>query len=133
MIQTRLPFRSLSLILIGGVLATSAAFAAAPGASAGAQARYREDMAFCDSGQSSQSLATCRTEARNAFAEAKRHDLNDAPGQYEGNALRRCAGFEGSDRADCEDRVHGLTHSEGSVEGGAIVRESVSIRPIKTP
>lgn len=133
MIQTRLQFRSLSLIFIGGVFATGAAFAAGPGASAGAQARYREDMAFCDSGQSSQSLATCRTEARNAFAEAKRHDLKDAPGQYEGNALQRCAGFEVNDRADCEDRVHGLTRSEGSVEGGAIVRESVSIRPVKTP
>ena len=57
-----------------------------------AQARYRQDMAACNNGQSSQDPATCRLEARNALAEARRGGLTDPPGQYQGNALHRSSG-----------------------------------------
>lgn len=96
-----------------------------------AQARFRQDMAACNSGQSNQDPATCRLEARNALADARRGSLNDAPGQYTGNALQRCNALEGNNRSDCESRMRGEGRSEGSVGGGGIIRETVTVVPGK--
>jgi hypothetical protein len=105
--------------------------AATPGGLADAQSRYREDMAFCNSGQSSQYISTCRLEARNALADAKRGGLSDGSEQYSRNAVRRCAEFQGDDRTACEARVFGPARVEGSVEGGGVLRETVTITPVK--
>lgn len=123
-------FRNLSIAAAGTVLSTSVALAASAGASNDdAQARYRQDMAVCNSGQSNQDLATCRLEARNALAEAKRGGLNDAPGQYQQNMLQRCNAFKGDDRRDCDARMQGSV--EGSVGSGGVLREGVTIVPAK--
>ena len=108
-----------------------AAQAGTSSAIAQAQARYRADMAFCSSGQSSQHINVCRMEARNAFAEAKRGGLNDAPGAYARNAIRRCEVFQGGERSDCETLVRNPTHVKGSVEGGGLLRESVTVTPVE--
>lgn len=108
-----------------------AAQAGTSSAIAEAQARYRADMAFCSSGQSSQHISVCRTEARNAFAEAKRGGLNDAPGEYAHNAIRRCEVFQGDERSDCEALVRNPTHVKGSVEGGGLLRETVTTTPVE--
>ena len=100
-------------------------------ATAQAQARYRADMAFCSSGQSSQHISVCRMEARNAFAEAKRGGLNDAPGEYARNAVLRCKVFQGDERSDCEALVRNPTHVKGSVEGGGLLRETVTPTPVE--
>lgn len=127
----RFPFRCLTLAVAGSLLCATAALATNAGASADAQARYREDMAYCNSGKSNQDLATCRLEARNALAEAKRGGLSDAPGQYQQNALRRCDAQKGDDRIACEARMRGEGSVEGSVAGGGILRESVTVVPAK--
>ncbi len=122
--------RQLLIAAAGTVLSTSAALAAGASASNDdAQARYRQDMAVCNSGQSSQSLATCRLEARNALAEARRGGLNDAPGQYQQNMLQRCNAFKDDDRNDCVARMQGSM--EGSVGSGGVLREGVTIVPAK--
>ena len=72
------------------LLSSVAALAAPSTEATEAQARYRQDMAACNSGQTQQAPATCRREAGNALAEARRGHLNDAPGQYQHNALLRC-------------------------------------------
>ena len=131
MTSIRFPFRHLVLAVAGTLLCATAALAASAGALADAQARYRQDMAVCDSGKSNQDLATCRLEARNALTEARRGGLNDAPDQYQQNALRRCAAQKGDDRADCEARMRGEGKVEGSVAGGGILRESVTVVPGK--
>lgn len=131
MSTTRIPFRNLALAAVSTLLCASAALAANPGAVADAQARYRQDMAICNSGQSNQDITTCRLEARNALAEARRGGLNDAAGQYQQNALQRCGALKGEDRSDCEARMRGEGSSEGSVGGGGILRESVTIVPGK--
>ena len=110
--------------------------AASPAANADdlvdAQARYRQDMAACNDGKSNQDVATCRLEARNALAEAKRGRLNDASSaQYQQNALRRCEVHQGDDRSACEARMRGEGRSEGSVESGGILREIVTVIPGK--
>jgi len=96
-----------------------------------AQARFRQDMAACNSGQSNQDPATCRLEARNALADARRGSLNDTPGTYTSNALQRCNALEGNNRSDCESRMRGEGRSEGSVGSGGIIRETVTVVPGK--
>ena len=120
-----------SLTVIGAMLLASTALAGPSdtGAIADAQARYRQDMAFCDSPQSYQPRETCRTEARNALAEAKRGGLSSAPDQYTQNALVRCEKFQGDDRRACDARVLGPSRVDGSVTGGGLLRESVITVP----
>ncbi len=125
------PLHKLALATVAGLLCTSAALAVTPSALAEAQARYREDMAVCNSGQSNQTQATCRKEARNALAAAKRGDLSDTPDLYQQNALQRCGAHQGTDRSDCEARMSGGGTVEGSVANGGILRESVTIVPAK--
>lgn len=123
--------RNLALATAGTLLGSTAALAANAGSLAEAQARYRQDMADCNSGKSHQTLATCRLEARNALAEARRGGLTDAPDQYPQNALRRCDAHTGDDRTACEARMRGEGSVEGSVAGGGILRESVTVVPGK--
>ena len=126
------PYRHFAFILASTMLMTGAALAEPSNAPADAQARYRQDMAVCDSGQSNQDLKACRTEARNAMAEAKRGGLTDAASdQYARNAVRRCAEFQGDERAACEARVFNPSRVDGSVGGGGLVRESIVIMPTK--
>ena len=129
----RIPICKLALAAaaVSTILCASAALAANPRAVAEAQARYRQDLAVCNSGQSNQDRATCRREARNALVEARRGGLNDAPGQYQQNALQRCGALKGDDRTDCEARMRGEGSSEGSVGGGGILRQSVTVVPGK--
>ncbi len=123
--------RSFALATAATLLWSTTALAANAGSLAEAQARYRQDMAVCNSGKSNQPLATCRLEARHALADARRGGLNDAPDQYQQNALRRCDALKGDDRTACEARMRGEGSVEGSVEGGGILRESVTVVPGK--
>ena len=123
--------RNLALAGANALLCAAFVLPVAASPASDAQARYRQDMATCNSGQSSQDPDTCRLEARNALAEARRGGLNDAPGTYTSNALQRCSGLPGNDRNDCESRVRGEGRSEGSVDGGGIIRETVTVVPAK--
>lgn len=115
-----------TLFAAGALLCTSSTFAAEPGNESSARARFRQEMSVCDSGQSNQDLATCREEARNALAAARRGGLNDAPGQYQQNARQRCNALQGDDRLDCESRMRGEGIVEGSAASGGILRETVT-------
>ncbi len=86
--------------------------------------RYQQDLAECEAQQATQDLATCRLEARNALAEAKRNLLSETTANlFEKNQLRRCRVFKGEDREACEARVRGDGSSTGSVQSGGILRE----------
>lgn len=119
--------------LLLATLGASAVLAANTQAWSEAQARYRQDLAVCDSGQSHQAHDTCRLEARNALTEARRGGLNDTltPAQYQANALQRCAVHQGEDRAACEARMRGEGRIEGSVLQGGLLRELVM--PARSP
>jgi hypothetical protein len=129
MTSIRFAFRNLALAAAATLLCTSAALAANASAMADAQARYRQDMAACASGQSNQDLATCRREAKNALAAAKRGALNNAPDQYQQNALRRCDAHQGEDRIACQARILGEGNVQSGVEAGGILRKSVTVTP----
>jgi hypothetical protein len=127
MMSTRFLFCKTALAAAGVLLCAGTVLAA--GVSVDAQARYRQDLAACNSSPPGEDRTTCRLEARNALAEARRGGLNDAPGQYQQNALQRCGALKGDDRSDCEARMRGQGSIEGSVSGGGILRESVTTTP----
>ena len=126
------PLRHFASTLAVTLVCASGAAAATPSAVAEAQARYREDIKVCNSGQSNQDRATCRREAGSALAEAKRGALNEAPGQYQQNALQRCnVHKDAAEHRACEARMSGLGTSEGSVAAGGVLYQSVTVTPAK--
>lgn len=104
---------------------------AAPNASA--DAAYRQEVARCNSGQSPQDRATCLKEARNAHADALRGRLDNGQANFRANAQARCDRLPPTDKQDCIDRMHGKGTVSGSVEGGGIYRESVTVVPAEQP
>jgi len=129
MTHTRLLICNLALGLAGALAIATGATAGT--ADADAQARYRMDMAVCNSGRSNQDIGTCRLEARNALAEAKRGGQPDTAGQLPQNALQRCSAHQGADRSACEARMGTQATVSGSVAGGGILRETVTVVPAK--
>ena len=129
------PYTHRSALLSALVLTVATGAAMAAGhtqQNAGAQERYRQEIAVCNSGQSHQDVKTCRVEARNALAEARRGGLADtAPDQFSRNAVQRCAEFQGDERTACEVRVFNPSRVDGSVPGGGLVRESVIVVPVR--
>ena len=124
--------RYFALTVVGTLLLTGAALAGPSHPPVDAQARYRQDIAVCDSGQSNQPQNVCRTEARNALAEAKRGGLTEATAdQYARNAVRRCVAFKDDDRTACEARVFNPSRVDGSVGAGGLLRESTIVVPAK--
>lgn len=120
-----------ALAAVTALVCATGALAVSPGASAEAQTRYRQEMAVCNSGQSNQDRSTCRIEAKNALAAARRGDLSDAPGQYQQNALQRCSVHKDDDRRACEARMMVPNGMAGSAADGGIMRESVTVTPVQ--
>ena len=133
--MSRIVFRPLGLTLaLAATVAVSGAFAAQrTGASADAQARYKEDRAACMSGQSGQERETCLKEAGAALAEARRGNLSEGESRPElrSNRMDRCKVLSGDERTDCIARMRGEGTVEGSVKGGGVLREKVTIVPGK--
>jgi hypothetical protein len=98
-------------------------------ADADAQARYQQERAACMNGRSSQDQATCLKEAGAALAEGRRGNLTSGKGQLPDNRMDRCNALTGDEKSDCIARMRGEGTTEGSVEGGGILREKVTIVP----
>lgn len=112
------------------VLGASSAFAATPVTSE-AQTRYEQERARCLSGQSGQAQDTCMREAGAARDAAAKGQLNDGDGKLRKNAKDRCDVLAGDERRDCMARMKGAanTTESGSVKGGGILRETVTVEP----
>jgi len=95
-----------------------------------AQQRYQQERAACLSGNTQQDRATCLKEAGAALVEARRGGLTDPQGQQRTNATDRCHVLQGAERSDCYSRMRGEGTVSGSVEGGGILREKVTIEPV---
>lgn len=106
-----------------GILLAAGAAAAAGGTLSDAQARYQQDRAACNSGQSSQDRATCLREAGAALQAAKRRGKDDGATAYEQNRLLRCDRLTAGEREDCLRRMRGEGTVSGSVESGGVYRE----------
>lgn len=90
------------------------------------QARYAQERARCLAGQSQQDQATCLREAGAARDAASKRKLEDGGASYEQNAKERCAALSGDEALDCMARAKGQGKVSGSVEGGGVLRETVT-------
>jgi len=123
--------RSLGLLFAAAVLlGTTLSAAAATGqdpAVAGAKARYEQERARCLTGESGQAKETCLREAGAALQAARQGQLDDRGAMYQQNALQRCKPLPPQDAKDCRDRILGQGTVSGSVKGGGLYREKVTV------
>ena len=100
----------------------------------GDREQYEREAAACQDGRSDDRKAACLREAAAAQAERAKGVLGQDDRAFRENARRRCEPLPDDQRADCLTRVEGLGSSRGSVEEGAIIRETVTIqREIRGP
>jgi len=123
--------RSLGLLiaaaaLLGTTLSAAAAVGQDP-AAAGARARYEQERARCLTGESGQAKETCLREAGAALQAARQGQLDDRGAIYQQNALQRCKPLPPADAKDCRDRILGQGTVSGSVKGGGLYREKVTV------
>jgi len=93
------------------------------------QAQYRAHVARCNNTPPGSDRAACMKSAGAAREESLRGKSDGAQGDFEKNALLRCDAQPAKDRADCVARVRGQGTSSGSVQGGGIIRETVTTVP----
>jgi hypothetical protein len=93
----------------------------------------------CNANEAANDPAACKRESGAAAAEAKRGNLT-SPGaeKAESNAADRCASLPGAQKKDCLARVgtatpsaSGSTTTQGSVQSGGIIKETVTTVPAK--
>jgi hypothetical protein len=94
--------------------------------------KYKDDRAQCLNGRTAQDRPTCLREAGAARDEARRGQLNDGGANYRKNAKERCDVLTGDEQRDCAARAKGKGSVSGSVEGGGVMRETVT-REVKSP
>lgn len=94
--------------------------------------RYQAEVARCNTGQTQQDRATCMREAGAARDEAGKGNLATPQStEMVRNATERCKAQPAADQAACLQRIEGtgVTTTQGSVEGGGVIRETVT--PVK--
>jgi hypothetical protein len=96
----------------------------AGGTSSEAQQRYKQERAHCLSGMSHQDKATCLKEAGAALQAARRNRLETGShASFQVNATARCNAQPADDRDTCVQRITGSGSTQGSVEGGGLLRQ----------
>lgn len=119
----------LSPMLAGAKTAAEEAAAARAANATSPEAIYRQYRADCLAGRTHQDRATCLQEAGAALAEARRGRLDNGADArtLQQNALLRCQRQKPEDRADCERLARGEGQRSGSVEGGGVIKEIVTV------
>jgi hypothetical protein len=123
------PFRRLRplVILCLATLGAGAGAADTNGGGASAAARYEVERAMCLRGESPQDKTTCLREAGAAYEQARRIGPQDESAQLVANRFLRCERLPDEQRRDCIARMEGQGTISGSVAGGGIYRELVTI------
>lgn len=114
--------------LLGAMAATGAV--AAGSDSADALTRYRQERDVCTEGRSNQDLQTCLREAGAALQASRQTQPADRPAVDSGNKAKRCDALRGDEARDCIARMKDQGTTSGSVAGGGILREIVTITPV---
>lgn len=113
---------------LAACLAAPLAIAAGSGAAssnADIEARYKSDVAVCNSGQSQEDKKTCLREAGAAREEAQRNRLGNGNQSFNSNEVARCQALPTEQREDCMLQMSGKdTVTQGSVNAGGVLRET---------
>jgi hypothetical protein len=117
--------KGVALIGLSALLAVSAASAQVASGTTGidTSGNTQREKAACHNGMTQQDFVTCMREANNAAAAKRSGKLDNAGGQFEVNALKRCEVLKGDDQIACEARIMGYGSTSGSVAGGGVVRQ----------
>jgi hypothetical protein len=123
------------LVIAGALLSFSALSAApTPGAQATEiNAKFEQDKANCLAGKASAERNACMKEATKARNSARNAPIYD-DATYKHNKFDRCRVLSGDEARDCFARMKGEGTVSGSVEGGGVLRETVTIEvgPVPT-
>lgn len=111
--------------VFSALLAMTAATAQVASGTTGidASGNAQSELAACNSGRTQQDRDTCLREVRNANADKRAGKLDNAGGQFQANAVKRCDVLTGEDKVACEARIAGYGNTQGSVAGGGVIRQ----------
>jgi hypothetical protein len=97
------------------------------------KAHYQRERARCMQHRDHGQRADCLSEASTAHVAAMPPVPDADPGRYARNAVERCKALQEPDRGDCMQRMQGRGTTSGSVSGGGIYRELVTVVPGEAP
>jgi hypothetical protein len=95
-----------------------------------AMVNYKNEIASCNSEVPKNARKACVLEAQKTLATYQR-GFESYEQLLQGNTMQRCAVLKEDDRRDCESRMRGAGSADGSVAGGGILRETVTVVPSK--
>lgn len=124
------------LWLLATALVAHPAMAAGKLPAVDAKTLLQRERAACMRIRDDDDRANCLSEASTRFAATQPSSASETAAQLERNALRRCEPLPPPDRRDCIARMHGQGTASGSVDGGGIYRELVTIEvgtPVAVP
>ena len=122
-----------ALVILGAAMGCTAALAAdktdktAAAGAATARTADQQDRPVCGDGRTPKGATKCRSQADFDIARSRQAALDKDPAQYLRNAQERCKRLAAEDRRDCEARIAGKGSTSGSIAGGGIYRELVTI------
>ncbi|MEO8806190.1 MAG: hypothetical protein ABI433_08910 [Burkholderiaceae bacterium] len=124
-------------LLIAGALLSFSALSATPTVSAQQaeiNAKFEQDKANCTFNKTGTERTACLKEATKARNSARNAPIYD-DATYRHNKFDRCRVLSGDEARDCFARMKGEGTTSGSVEGGGLYREKVTIEvgPVPTP
>ncbi len=93
----------------------------------------RQERAWCMVNTEGTARADCLRGSSAANVEKRRGMLDNNGGDYVANALARCKIFMGEELIACQARVAGLGNASGTVQGGAVVKDVVTVTSPAVP
>lgn len=130
MFNTTTAVRYCSHVLGATLLALLSATAYSADDNDNAAANYKNEVAACKNESPKSMRAACIAEANKTLSDYRR-GTESYQQRLHSNALQRCNVFKGDKRRDCELRLKGGGNADGSVAEGGILRETVTIVPVK--
>lgn len=126
--------RQFVMTTLAGLLSAACVLCTAPAAAQGATSNavstgVGNPYKACTDGTTNEDRATCLKEAGAAKLEAQRGNLTTPAAAANRNALQRCDALPASDKQACRLRIMGAGTTSGSVAGGGVIREVVTVVP----
>ena len=93
----------------------------------------RQERAWCMVNTEGAARSDCLRATAAALSEKRRGVPDNNSTDFVGNALARCNIFMGEDLIACQARVIGLGNASGSVRGGGVIKDVVTVTSPAVP